>query len=114
MALTAQVGQQLTLLDAVTGTGTGTEYVYPLSFNNQFPQLLIWETRLTGSPTGVTADIETSLNGTDWYSADTHSSTSNTLRWVVDKPILFIRANLTTLTGGSAPTVTVILVGLDD
>ncbi len=63
-------------------------------------------TELTGSPTGVNAKLQGSLDNSVWFELGNTTSTSSDMFHVVDKPVIFIRANVTTLDGGSSPTVT--------
>ena len=106
-------GQLISLLSAAAATGAGTTYSFGLDGNNQLPNRWIWEMTSTGSATGLRVDIEGSFDGTNWYQVDTSTTTTNYMRWVVDKPVPYIRANLVTLTGGTTPTVTVKLMGTD-
>lgn len=68
----------------------------------------------TGAPTAVTVDLEGSLDGTTFEQLATHDFTGaeitaqSAMFHVVDKPVRYIRTNITTLTGGTSPTVTVL------
>jgi hypothetical protein len=46
----------------------------------------------------------------NWFTLDTSTTTTKEMRHVVNKPVLWIRANLATLTGGASPTVSVIFL----
>jgi hypothetical protein len=60
----------------------------------------------TGSPTGAEIALEGSLDGTNWFDlSGSQTVTSTTMFHVVNRLVKFIRFNLTTLTGGSSPTV---------
>lgn len=65
---------------------------------------------LTGSPTACIVDLEGSLNGTNWFRLARWSiaggQASGDLVFSSATPASQTRANLTTLTGGTAPTVT--------
>lgn len=69
---------------------------------------------ITGAPTAITVDLEGSLNNTTWAVLITSPMSAAELTAAVslshieDKPVRYIRVNLTTLTGGSSPTVTVL------
>lgn len=96
----------LTLLNAVTGAGAGA------SNNLKFLcTKMTWEIVLTGSPTSAETSLEGSINGTTWYSLDTSTTITSEMRHIVNKPVLSVRANLISLVGGTAPTVTVRFVG---
>lgn len=65
------------------------------------------QTVVTGAPTAVSLTLQGSLDGTNWTTLATSTSTTGDQQYAVDKPQRYIRANLGTLTGGTAPTVTV-------
>lgn len=91
------------LLNAVTGTGTGTavDLGYVASDSS-------WHMILTGTPTTATCSIEGSLDGINYFTYSTANLTQASVTlFMVDRPIRFVRANLSALTGGTAPTVTV-------
>jgi hypothetical protein len=64
----------------------------------------------TGSPTGLVCRLEGSIDGTNYFTLATWDITapltSGAIVFAVDKPVTKVRANLTTLSGGTAPTVT--------
>lgn len=45
--------------------------------------------------------FEGSIDGTNWYTLGTDSTVAAGVTHVVDKPVLYIRANVTTFTGGT-------------
>ncbi len=100
------------LLDAATTTGASTTWAVRMKPRNHTVQFTI-----TGAPTAVTVDLEGSLDDITWISLASHIATAGELTaaaamfHVVDKPIRYARVNLTTLTGGAAPTVTVLYEG---
>ena len=102
----------LTLLSAVTATGAGNSKDIGHIITNHVIQATI-----TGAPTAVTVDLEGSIDGANFASIDSHVFTAGELTathalvTLVDLPVTFVRANLTTLTGGTAPTVTVVYEG---
>jgi hypothetical protein len=63
--------------------------------------------------TAVTVDLEGSLDNTTWFQLATHPfsagdiSAEGAMFHVIDKPVKYVRANLTALSGGTDPTVTV-------
>jgi hypothetical protein len=90
-------------LNAVTATGAGQEFNGPAGMLNGFT----WSVVVTGSPTACVVNLEGSINdGTNWFTLDTSSATTSEMRHVVNKDVQLIRANLATLTAGTAPTVT--------
>lgn len=82
------VGQTLSLGTGVTNTHTS--------------QLVV-----TGAPTGCTYRLQGSNDSVTWFdiSASDITCTSSTVSHTVDKPSLYVRGNLLTLSGGTAPTV---------
>ncbi len=100
-------GEVFTSLNAVTATGAGDVAAVggPAALGG-VPRKLSWEVRVTGAPTAIQVDLEGSLDNTNWYQIDTYNVVANTFRQVVDKGAKFVRANLITLTAGTAPTVT--------
>lgn len=64
------------------------------------------QTLVTGAPTGVSATLQGSLDGTHFYTLATSTSTTGDYQSVADKPTRWIKVNLGTLTAGTAPTFT--------
>lgn len=64
-----------------------------------------FQTVVTGSPASFTLTLQGSLNGTTWYTLGTTTAVAGEAQFVVDKPAQFVRATLSALTGGTAPTV---------
>ncbi len=67
----------------------------------------------TGSPASIAGNLEGSLDGVNATTIVAASTTCGALAWdsTGNKPVLFVRFTLTTLSGGSSPTVTPIYVG---
>lgn len=99
------------LLNAVTSTGAGST----LKVSNQSPSQHTVQAEMGGTvvATAVTVDLEGSLDGATWFTLATHIFTAaeitaeGSMFHITDKVVNFVRANLITLTGGTAPTVTV-------
>jgi len=95
------------LLNAVTTTGASPRWKASGSITHTV------QIDITGSPTAVTVDLEGSLNDVTYFTLASHSMTSSELSGsaamfhVETKRVEYIKANVTTLTGGSSPTVTV-------
>lgn len=66
----------------------------------------------SGAITSWSVNLEGSLDGVNWTSLATHSANIGSTQWAVDKPVLFMRANVTALSLNTAPSITVILVAL--
>lgn len=92
-------------LSAVTATGAGAAFALGAAKRTFGLQVTV-----TGAPTAAVVDLEGSLDGSTWDAIGTWSigagQASGDIVFVVDRPVLHVRANLTTLTGGTAPTVT--------
>lgn len=67
---------------------------------------------MTGAPATISVTLEGSLDGSTWFVLATSTSVTGDYQTATDKPVAFLRGNLGTLTGGTAPTVTVRCVAL--
>lgn len=98
-------------LSAVAVTGASATTDYGAAHSKHSMQVV-----LTGSPTVVTVALEASLNGSQWMTAATWSTgagqASGDIVFTSDKPVRYVRANLTTLTGGTSPTVSAYLTAV--
>lgn len=94
-------------LNAATGTGAGSviDFITPVV-------TATLQTVVTGAPVTVSCTLEGSNNATNWITLATSTSTTGDAQYSVDKPFRFLRANLGTLTGGTAPTVTAWIAGI--
>lgn len=92
-------------LNAVTAVGAGNSIDLEFSYGK-----FTMQTKVTGAPTAVSVTLEGSLDGTTWTTLATSSSLTGDQTYSVDKQQRFVRANLGTLTGGTAPTVTALIV----
>ena len=96
------------LLDAATATGVGDTWNIRSGAANHTLQ-----GTATGNPTGITTDLEGSLDGVTWYTLAAHKWVNGELTdqqamfHVLSKYVTYVRVNLTTLTGGTSPTVTI-------
>lgn len=101
------------LLRAATATGAGSEH----SLNKLYETHTV-QANITGAPTAVTVALEGSLDGVLWFTLASHTfsaaelTATGAMFHVVQKPVTKVRANVTTLTGGTSPTVTVFYHGL--
>jgi hypothetical protein len=66
----------------------------------------------SGAITSWAVNIEGSLDGVNWTSLATHNANIGTTQFAVDKPCNFMRANVTALTLGTAPSITVIIAAV--
>jgi hypothetical protein len=100
------------MLNAVTATGAGTGYSVPVSLGDHGDPKsgFSWQTVVTGAPSTVNDEIDCSSDDSHWQSVSTNTTATGNFTTVSYAACLYIRANLTTLTGGTSPTVTVYLV----
>lgn len=56
--------------------------------------LYAWQVVFTGTPTSITVNLEGSIDGTNWFTIDTSSATTSGLKFVVDKPVEYLRCNI--------------------
>lgn len=84
-----------------TATGTSVVGILP-----SVMKTFTMQTVATGGAT-VSVKLQGSVNGTDWFDLATSTSATGDAQHAVDKPARYVRANLGTLTGGTAPTVRV-------
>ena len=99
-----------TLLSAATSTGAGSSQRVSMIPSQHTIQATMGGTLVA---TAVTVDLEGSLDDSTWFQLARHAfsageiSAEAAMFHVNDKPVKYVRANLITLTGGTAPTVTV-------
>jgi len=96
---------QRILRATATGAGTAEALASPMS-------KFTMQTVVTDVPTAVSVTLQGSLDGSNWTTIATSTSTTGDQQSVVDKPQTYVRANLGTLTGGVSPTVTVYVAAL--
>lgn len=95
------------ILDAVTATGAGSSWQVRSGATEHTLQLTC-----TGSPTSVAVIFEGSLDGSTWFPLAVHIWDSTEIAnqaamfHISSKFITYMRANVTTLTGGTSPTLT--------
>jgi hypothetical protein len=101
---TAPSTPAIALLSAVAATGAGAAKDFDCGFANHGFQVV-----LTGSPVLAVVALQGSLDGTNWVTLGTWDKAvraSGDIVFVSGKPVSRVRANVTTLSGGTAPTVT--------
>jgi hypothetical protein len=85
----------LTLTNAQIATGDGTVR----NLGNVYTKHT-WYTVVTGG-SSVSITLQGSLDGTNWFTLDTSTSTTSEMRHVVNKPIMYLKTNLGTFSGTS-------------
>jgi hypothetical protein len=72
-----------------------------------------WQASVSGSPDLVNMWLEGSIDGATWFTLDTFSMGANPhLRWVIDKPVNYLRVNFVNASGGTSPTATVSVIAV--
>lgn len=61
----------------------------------------------SGSITSWTVALEGSLDGANWTTLITHNSSIGSTSWAVDKPVKFVRVNVSALSLNTAPSISV-------
>ena len=101
-----------TSLKAVTATGAGT----PVAFNSALSKIGM-QVSFTGSPTAVIVNLNGTLDGKNYFnlaqfkSGGGGTNSSGDIVFTSNTPVIGALANLTTLTGGTSPTVTATIIG---
>lgn len=91
-------------LTAAAATGAGTAVAYLTAKKNLAAQVSV-----TGAPTAVVVNLEGTIDGVNWFVLavfDLTIAASGAIVFSNTIPVIGSRANLITLTGGTAPTVT--------
>ncbi len=89
---------------------TGVTAAYDVTLESPDKHTLQFIT--TGTPAAATLRLEGSIDGVNWFDlSGSQSCVSSGMFHVVNKPILYVRVNLLTLVGGTAPTVTSTYLG---
>ncbi len=106
--------KEIILLDAVIVAGAGNAKIPLQSYKNWAVQV-----NITGAPLQVTVALEGNITGIIFNTMQTHILSAAELAAtqanfvITDMPANQIRGNLITLTGGIAPTVTMVCVGVN-
>ena len=107
-----QVGMQemteMVLFNAVTATATSDVYHLPGYFKH-----FTATTILTGSPLVILNTLQGSADGATWVTLDANTSTSDDVVFVTDKPVAHIRAVFADISGGTTPTLTLKVIGIN-
>lgn len=103
------------ILDAATATGASNSQTFTKLIKDHTIQVSI-----TGAPTAVEIDLEGSLDNISFFTLgqmvfDAGDLTAlGAMLHVPSSVVRFVRVNLTTLTGGSSPTVTALYEGFEN
>jgi len=92
-------------LGTFTAAGAGSGFTCPTGASKH-----TWMVLSDASTTAATVNFEGSIDGTNWFVLDTWTGTGNTMRHVVNKPVKYVRANVTSM--GDATSITVQYYGM--
>lgn len=68
---------------------------------------------VSGAPSACTVNLDGSLDGVHWFDlSGPQSAAANTMFHIVDKPVVYVRGNLSALSGGTSPGVTISYAGV--
>jgi hypothetical protein len=96
-------------LSAVAATGAGTVYASPV-VQGKLADRFTWTTTFTGTPTAITVNLQGSIDGTNYFTLDTSTSTTAEMRHVVNKPVRFTRCQISVYTvNGSTATCSLVM-----
>ena len=99
-------------IDGLTSATTGNSHALNVPSGKMTVEVSFTEGAAT-TCSALTIDIEGSLTGNSWFALASHTLTSGertakaAMFHVVDKPVLYIRGNITTLTKTGVNNVTV-------
>lgn len=65
-----------------------------------------------GTMTSWTVTLEGSLDNANWTTLVTHNANIGTTQWAVDKPVTFLRVNVSSLTLNSATAIAVYVAAM--
>lgn len=96
-------------LDAVTAIGPG-----PSIDLGRIMSIHTLVRVLTGSPTSANVSLEGSHDGANWFTlASATTSSAIEVAHGQQRAVRYVRANLTTLSGGTAPTVSATIASVE-
>lgn len=94
----AFLNQKFSLLSLKTATGIDTNRI--IALDRVCRSFTMYKT-VNGVFSALAVALEGSIDGTNWFTLGTDNTVVAGPTHVVDKPCLFIRANVTTFTGGT-------------
>ena len=89
----------------VTATGTTSTIDTVTGFDKH-----TWTVVSNASSSNLTVKLEGSLDNSNWFELDSYSGTANTMRHAVNKPVRYIRFNITSM--GDATSITLRYFGM--
>lgn len=95
----AFLNQKFNLLNAKTTTGVDATRV--IALDRVCRSFTMYKT-IAGVFSALVVALEGSIDGSNWFSLGTDSTTAAGVTHVTDKACLFLRGNVTTFTGGTS------------
>lgn len=97
------IRDRIPLLVGATGTGASNSYGLGIPHHT-----FTFSKKLTGVFSALVVNYEGSLDNATWFQIGTDATTADGATFVIDKPVLFVRANVGTFTGGTTVSVDVL------
>lgn len=86
-------------LSAVTTVGAGTAAAVPQYAGIALAPSLTWEVKLNGTAAAaLQIDIQGSMDNINWFQIDTSAVTASGAYFISNKNVLFVRANVISIT----------------
>ena len=92
---------------AIADTTEGTKFAIPI---RPLAQGFIWQTAYGTTPSAISICLRVSIDGTNWTTIDTSTSTAGEVRTILNKQGLFVEGYITSHTGGSTVTLTIVYI----
>jgi len=106
---TLRPGIAETSLAAITATANGLTFAIPYMKKGID---IAWQTTFTGIPTSVSTTLQVSMDNSNWATVDTGTNTSGEYRIVGGVIGKYVRLVSGTLSGGTTPTATGLILAL--
>lgn len=111
--LAAPVLSQLQVVSVTFATLSATGQTSSINVSTVGAVRHTFQVNVTGSPAGCAVQLEGSLDNSTWFDlSGSQTCTSNIMIHIVNKPVSYVRGNLTTFSGGTNPTATIRYVGV--
>lgn len=95
-----------------TGQTAAFNWLSTTTTAGHIPLWMTFQVVTTGGPATCTLNVQGSLDNINWFDlSGNQTCTSSLMFHVVNKPVQYVRINLSALTGGTSPTVTTTVFG---
>jgi len=92
---------------ALANTTGGTAFAVPIKPGAQG---FIWQTSYGTVPSAISICLQVSVDGTNWTTIDTSTTTAGEVRTILNKLGLYVRGYMTSYTGGTVGTLTLVYI----